>query len=97
MTLIVCLLILFVNNGTFLDLLQQRNVAVVDRLVVHYLSIHRDCVTLKKKVFQSLVAQTGVKSGTLCIITESLFMYYTKSYRSNELIKYIVYTFTFCR
>ena len=34
MTLIVCLFILLLNNGTFLNLLQQRNFAVVDGLIV---------------------------------------------------------------
>ena len=34
MTLIICLFILFLNNGTFLNLLQQQNIAVVDGLVV---------------------------------------------------------------
>ena len=34
MTLIVCLFIIFLSNRTFLNLLQQRNVAVVDGLVV---------------------------------------------------------------
>ena len=34
MTLILCIFILIVNNGTFLNLVQQQNVAVVDGLVV---------------------------------------------------------------
>ena len=40
MTLIVCLFILFLNTGTVLNLLQQRNVAVVDGLVVCQASLN---------------------------------------------------------
>ena len=40
MTLIVCLFVLFLNNGTSLNLLQQRNIAVVDGLVVEADSDH---------------------------------------------------------
>ena len=36
MTLIVYLFIIFLNNGTFPNLLQQRNFAVVNGLIVTY-------------------------------------------------------------
>ena len=40
MTLIVCLFVLFLNNGTSLNLLQQGTIAVVDGLVVEADSDH---------------------------------------------------------
>ena len=39
MTLIICLFILFLYNRTFLNLLQQPNVAVVDGLTVLAMNI----------------------------------------------------------
>ena len=40
MTLIVCLFIIFLNNGTFLNLPQQCNVAVVDGLEISALNCY---------------------------------------------------------
>ena len=70
MTLIVCLLMIFLNNGTFLNLLKQRNVAVVDGLLLEH--VRNAYVVVPEKMRQH-VQLKKVVDGHTCRRTDTFF------------------------
>ena len=55
MTLIVCLFLIFLNNGTLLNMHQQRNVAVVNVLIVTSMLVSTVVIFLLKIALQKLL------------------------------------------